>query len=167
MEDYEIRDISRRASIPDLWIDFQFNEGKTAEINFPTDGTFSEPINLLASIENRSTEPALYAVINIYTDEKFILKSGGGSRPLGWTEIDKCKLNIHSINWSIPHKMPIFLRTKFSLFEKLFSFVIEKNSLVCSEFKIGFEIMAPGFSVKKMIPVILKNCSILQITESQ
>jgi predicted HTH transcriptional regulator len=61
MEDYEIRDIYRRSTIPDLWIGFHFDAGLSTNITFLPEQEVSDPINLVATIGNRSREPALYS----------------------------------------------------------------------------------------------------------
>ena len=70
MEDYEIRDILRRASAPDLFIVFKFTENVTKiPIQFRS-RDISEPIYLGAEIGNRSTTPAHHA-LDIFLDQYF------------------------------------------------------------------------------------------------
>src|SRR6266446_8886102 len=63
MEDYEIRDIFRRASTPDLWIRFGFgqDEAESTRLTFSPDSDVSDPITLAAFVSNRSNTPAEYA----------------------------------------------------------------------------------------------------------
>jgi hypothetical protein len=77
MYDYEIRDILRRATTPDLWIDFSFDPGfKATAVNFRPQTEVSDTIKLHARIGNKSQQPATYAVIKLFIDKAFTLTSG-------------------------------------------------------------------------------------------
>src|SRR6266700_3923260 len=109
MEEYEIRDVSRRGEVPDLRIEFALP--KTAVIMNQETG-ISEPFGLNAGIFNDALEPANYAIIRIFIDARLKLEQTqdftvreGVSLPLG----DKEHLvTLLKLNWSIPAKMPIF-----------------------------------------------------------
>jgi hypothetical protein len=107
MEDYEIRDLYRRATTPDLWIDFGFDEGKTTNLRFQPNSLRSEGISLRATIGNRSREPALYAVIRIYLDAQFTTLATGEFTSVGSAEFQKRPLNVYTKNWGIPGNLPI------------------------------------------------------------
>jgi Putative DNA-binding domain len=78
MYDYEVRDVLRRATTPELWIDFNFDTGKTTSFTFSSDGSESDQIKLLAVIGNKSQQPAAYAVIKLFIDEGFTVQSAAG-----------------------------------------------------------------------------------------
>jgi hypothetical protein len=115
MEDYEIRDIYRRASTPDLWIDFNFDTGKTTEVKFRPSAVASDPIMLHANIGNRSREPALYAVIQIYLDQNFTINTTAAGFSMGRavTTNDRRPLNRFLKSWSIQNDLPIFSEIRF------------------------------------------------------
>jgi hypothetical protein len=68
MEDYEIRDVFRRATTPELLVDLSFNSGLTAEVEFADQSELSKPIALIVTVRNRSSQPAHYAYIQIGID---------------------------------------------------------------------------------------------------
>jgi hypothetical protein len=111
MEEYEIRDVSRRAESPNLKLTFNVAvENSVIQFN---------PI-----ITNESPTPAEYVVINIYIDSKLNLSSlPSGLNQLGevgFMTVDggtyPCT-QLH-MNHSIPAKMPIFEGISFKLFDK-------------------------------------------------
>ena len=109
MEEYEIRDVSRRGEVPDLRIEFALP--KTAVIMNQETG-MSEPFGLNGGIFNEALEPANYAIIRIFIDARLKLEQTkdftvreGVSLLLGDKEHPVTLLRL---NWSIPGKMPIF-----------------------------------------------------------
>ncbi len=152
MYDYEIRDILRRATTPELWIDFTFDNGKEHTVLFDLSTGVSHPIALRASIGNKSKEPALYAVITIYIDDVL-----NPMCPLGFTEVHGRlpyrghSLKMFSINWGIPKNMLIFKENMFDVTKTTLS--VDATSGRIPEFYIGYDISAPGFSVAKRLSI--------------
>jgi len=70
MEEYEIRDIYRRAETPDLRIAFLLLSSKNYVQGSPTD----QPFLLRPYITNDAIEPANYAVIDILVDARLAIK---------------------------------------------------------------------------------------------
>src|SRR6266566_1543550 len=109
MEEYEVRDVSRRGEVPDLRIEFMLQ--KTAVIMNQELG-LSEPFRLGAVIFNDAIEPANYAIISIMIDARlkieqpqdFKVREGAVSN-LGSKQHP---VTILQLNWSIPNKIPIF-----------------------------------------------------------
>jgi hypothetical protein len=140
MEDYEVRDIFRRATTPDLWIDFSFDTGKTVEVNFRPAEASSHPISLYDYIGNQSQEPALYAVIGIYLDQNFTIVTDvqGFSRARAVTTDDRRHLNAFWRRWSIQQNdLPIFSETRFQVSQYPFTFTLDEVSLRWPDFYIG------------------------------
>jgi hypothetical protein len=155
MYDYEIRDILHRATTPELWIDFNFDTGKTTSINFAPDNSVSTPINLVANIGNKSQQPASYAVVAVFIDELFNLTSAAGLNHVRVANnFRRHSLKGLSLNWGVPQKLPIFAEVMFCLTDGPFAFTLDSNSIKCSDFYIGYEILTAGFSTRKYICVI-------------
>jgi hypothetical protein len=155
LEDYEIRDILRRASIPDLWLNFRFDAGTTTQVNFVPEKEVSEPISLFVDIGNRSQEPAFYYVVNIFIDELLTPFSMGGCTPRGMVKTAEGRsLKSFAKSFGIPGNLPVFSETMFTLFEPPIMFTIEKNTLQKSDFYLGYDIRAPGCTASKIVHVI-------------
>jgi hypothetical protein len=154
MEDYEIRDIYRRASTPDLWLEFRFEKGDTEKIIFQPETSQSDAISLRGIVGNRSREPALYAVIRIYLDAAFTLVSRGGFTSSGVAEYGRRPLNVISKNWGIPGNLPIFSEQTFAVSDPPVSFSLTKEALDWPDFLIGYDIRAPGFADSKIFRVV-------------
>jgi hypothetical protein len=68
MEDYEIRDTLRRATTPELHIDLSFESGLVAPVKFDFRKELSEPITVIVTVTNRSSQPAFHAVVQVGVD---------------------------------------------------------------------------------------------------
>src|SRR6266568_4812764 len=109
MEEYEIRDVSRRGETPDLRIEFTLPK---TEVIMNQETGMSEPFGLNGGIFNDALEPAKYAIITIFIDARLKLEQTQDftvrervGLPLGDKEHSVTLLRL---NWSIPGKMPIF-----------------------------------------------------------
>ncbi len=152
MEDYEIRDIYRRALTPDLYIEFVFDTGNTTEISA------SRQIRLYAHIGNRSREPALYAVIRIYVDALLTIVSRGDLSQDDIVETnDRRKLNTLTRNWCVPSQLPIFSDVEFRIATAPIVLSIDETALRWPDFYLGYDIRAPGFSTFKIIRVVKRS----------
>jgi hypothetical protein len=69
MEDYEIRDALRRATTPDLFVTLSFEGGDRARFDYPPHQEISKPVRLLATIANRSPQPAQHTIVRIGVPE--------------------------------------------------------------------------------------------------
>jgi len=150
MEDYEIRDIFRRASTPDLYIDFVFDTGKTTT-TIPASGE----IRLNALIGNRSREPALYAAITVYVDHLFTITYGEGLSQNRIVETsDRRKLRILEKNWGVPSQLPIFSEVRLRITDQPIVLTMDETALRWPDFYLGYDIRAPGCSAFKIVRVI-------------
>ncbi|MBR1216208.1 ATP-binding protein [Bradyrhizobium sp. JYMT SZCCT0180] len=69
MEDYEIKDVMRRATTPNLQIRLGFTDRKlSVRIEFDRDAETSRPIELRPTAVNLSRQPAEYAMVDIGID---------------------------------------------------------------------------------------------------
>jgi hypothetical protein len=71
MEDYEVRDIMRRASTPDLHVSLSFLGGECQSAEFADGQTTSHRFNLIAHIENRAPQPAASPFVAAQQRRKF------------------------------------------------------------------------------------------------
>jgi hypothetical protein len=164
MCDYEIRDILRRATTPELWIDFNFNTGKTTTINFASSSGVSDPIKLVPTIGNKSQQPASYAVIYLFFDGLFTVSSAAGlDMSVTVRKIFEHDLKIFTLNWGTLSKMPIFNGVQFVVTDTPFMFKLDSSALQNSEFYIGYQILTAGFSTCKYSRIIQHPKNTLQI----
>lgn len=120
MEDYEIRDILRRATKPDLHFHFYLNGQDTVPIQFYQDQPFSEEVDLIIAVENRAEEPASYAVMEVFIDSSLKLSKSADLKMvdnifLTLNDDQKVAITQLSQNWAIPAKLPIFKGTNFRI----------------------------------------------------
>jgi Putative DNA-binding domain len=166
MYDYEIRDILRRATTPELWIDFNFDTGKSTIINFAPDSDVSEPIKVFANIGNKSQQPAKYAVIMIFIDESFTLTSGAGLTHGNHKPIVRgSPLKTLSLNWGTVRNIPIFAEVVFSLTDMPFQFTCNSQCLKSSDFYIGYQILTAGYSTRRFFHIVQHPKGALQILD--
>jgi hypothetical protein len=111
MHDYEIKDIMRRATTPDLYTEITFDNRQTTRgINAVMSTGFSSTVVLHCTVKNRSSTPAYHVIVDFLIDADLIVpfaldpfkQVGERDRPLG----PKMKIFRRAIN-SPPH-MPIF-----------------------------------------------------------
>jgi hypothetical protein len=109
MEDYEVRDILRRATTPDLVVTLSFLEGNQHPLRFPGSDEDSRPFNLIAHIENRSPQPAFHVVVDIGIDADFKIVSRGDFTQFDSSEqVDQTPLNWLRWTLATPPGQPIF-----------------------------------------------------------
>lgn len=102
MEEYEIRDASRREETPDLKIDFSL---VSPNLTISNETNESDPFELKASITNLAVEPANYAVIRLYIDHRLIVQETRGldkSEATLKVGTKNYSINLLSKNWGIP-----------------------------------------------------------------
>ncbi len=67
MEEYEVRDVARRADAPDLEIRFSFKDGSVCKC---ISNGGNRPVQIQAVVENKSAAPAQNALFTIYVDDR-------------------------------------------------------------------------------------------------
>jgi hypothetical protein len=116
MEDYEVRDMMRRATTPEPFVRLSFAGGMTAPIKYVDESEISKPIVMDASIGNRSSQPAFYSLIRLGIDADISILSDGVFMPVGArTDADGIHKNWLSYAKTSPPNMPVFKETEFLL----------------------------------------------------
>lgn len=165
MDDYEIRDISRRASTPDLSIKFTMQSEKI-QLQFRPDANISDPVTLDLMIENSSTEPALYAIIQIFVDKNLEFKETADFVSAGLVSVDGHLARTYLKKLAIPYNLPIFFESPQNLLHFPFQFVLREHDMSIVEFVIGYDVRAPGFSGRKFFKIIQEPQGTLSIKGS-
>jgi hypothetical protein len=148
MDDYEIRDVMKRATTPDLFVSLSFLEGNRHHVEFVPNDDTSKPFNLIAKIINRSVQPAYHAIVDIglVTDLRIISRGGyqrfdvsdnGLGTPMNW------------FRWShaSPPGLPIFKEHLALLSDNVLMLAIHPQELgIHGIFDITVITSTPGFS---------------------
>ncbi|WP_375467505.1 helix-turn-helix domain-containing protein [uncultured Nostoc sp.] len=171
MEDYEIRDILRRATTPDLHFHFSFGGQDTVPIQFSQDQPFSEEVDLIITVENRAEEPASYAVMQVFIDSALKLSNSAGlvmaadNVFLNLKDNEKISVTQLNQNWGIQGKMPIFKGTNFRITDTPIKLAIPKEHADLEKGYIcAWQISSPGMANSGYFAFVLKN-NCLTVTE--
>lgn len=161
MEDYEIRDILRRGSIPDLYFDFRFTGGKEANVEFSDEHEYSKEIDLIINVHNQSNEPALYAVLLIQLDSQVKINAPPDLKKTEESiSIGKHIFHVTVLrqNWAIPIKLPIFNEISFTITDVpiKISLPAEHNGLD-KNYEVSWRISAPGMVNLSVGQLVLSN----------
>lgn len=137
MADYEIRDTMRRATTPELYVEYQFTDFQDT-----TDGLMTR---MAVIIGNKSREPSFYSTVDIAIDQRATSRSVGEN---GWSQtsssfaFDNGYMSV--IEWHrklmIPGTVPIFREKRFVI--GTFELTINRDR---DGYFIGQDISCPGF----------------------
>lgn len=150
LEEYEIRDISRRNETSDLRIEFNLPSGN---LTFPDGDPESEPFLLGTVITNDAIEPAFYAVIDLLIDARLTIDNPQGlsvDKNIFITIADKkYEISKLSVNWNVPSKMPLFNNALFRVAEPFSLKIKTTDKWEERNYVIGYQIRAPKMDVKQ------------------
>ncbi len=144
MEEYEIRDVSRRQSAPDLSLGFELVRAEQAT---------PQLWRLRLTIENMSPVPAEYIVIKLFMDSRIVLPQGNGgfntSGEAQWPMLPGYVFNCFQLNHAIPSKIPVFAGLRFNVLEgDLIITVPADETYFC-----GWSVASPGMSERQKFSV--------------
>jgi hypothetical protein len=143
MEEYEIRDVSRRLDRPDLNTRFQAAHAGTELVS---GGAIQAHIfNLSVIVVNLSTTPAEYAVFKLFVDQRMTpVATSNLVRLSGEVPIqiagESYLCNSWTFNHSIPGNIPLFQGPDFSLLESPFRIRVVQPEI----YAVGSQVYAPG-----------------------
>jgi hypothetical protein len=146
MEDFQIKDIMRRATTPDLYLSLSFLEGNRETLRFPE--RESRPFNLIANIENRSPQPAFHVVVEIGIDTHFkIVGFGGFTRFESKEQVENTPLNWIRWEMSAPPGQPVFKEHPRSLNNQSIMLTMSADDISNQEIHdLTVRVLAPGCS---------------------
>lgn len=145
MEEYEVRDVSRRSEAPDLTMSFGAKaSGVERNQNAEPHAYFYD---ISAAVSNRSASPANHLVTKILIDKRLALAglpdnvrpAGDVSLRIGEAAYD-CQC--WHRNYSIPGSMPIFAGVSFTLYDGAFRVRVEK----AGTYALGCQLLSPGMA---------------------
>lgn len=146
MEEYEIRDVGHRNEAPLLNL-VTDKLGIPTEISFDSNDAEGEytSFDLGFALQNKSFEPANYAVVRVYVESKLkFLATKTTSKPVTVNTDNGEKFEVHVFEYiygtTTNNQMPIFSGVTFSLFDTRI-FIRKKHG--ASNYHIGWEIHSP------------------------
>ena len=151
MEEYEVRDVARRLESPDLHLDFR---GVGVRYGVPYGGRGT--VLIYPRITNRSAEPALYATIRFYVEERLdlLLQMEPWARlddtKMIWNSRDRLTFHVARHAWSVPERHPILEEEYYDLNPLSVSLGFNPATLSDSQrFNVGWEIKTPKAAPKR------------------
>lgn len=149
MEEYEIRDVGQRNESPLLRLTTD-NLDIPAEINFDSydqEGEYTS-FDLGFALDNESVEPAHYAVIRVFVDQRLrFLNHQIKNRKTIFAKNDEEKIDTHMFEYvygaSVTNITPVFYGLRFPFFDGR---VIIRKKYGTQDYFVGWEIFAPKMS---------------------
>ena len=147
MEDYEIRDALRRATTPDLHVELAFAMGSIAHIQFAHGTELSNPISIIVTIKNRSSQPAYHVLLQLGIDTDLPLRTPNDFTQMGISGYDQQQywLGYRMIS---PPGLPIFKEIDQDAVHRLSVTVAFSSAMLSGEhlFHLTTSIQTPGYS---------------------
>jgi hypothetical protein len=147
MEDYETRDIFRRAKTPEVFARFYFANGTNkTDADLSHGSAHSIPIEFVIVLGNRSSEPAYYSAFSFYLDTRLTVRNHGNLLHSEVISLARRTVNRYNITRSVPSSFPLFKEMEIALLSPPFSFSVPNRFLNAGQkFAFGYEIRTPGY----------------------
>lgn len=148
MEDYEIRDIMRRASAPDLCCTFFINDRGDLCKFIMLDARVT-PIPLIVTIMNHAPTPAEYAIVKLFFDSRLDVT------PTGNILLVTTYQQEFMGTWTCVVQVPRSIRTEMPLLQNIPAQLIsgpinvllrDKSILEMQDYLLGWEVHSPGMT---------------------
>lgn len=150
MHDYEIKDIMRRATTPDLFCELSFDAKQTTKmVDASTRDGVTETIILHFAIKNRSSTPAYHVIAEVALDYDLFIPYSLPGGLIGIGERDEPpgpKVRLYRRALNSPPLMPIFREGDVHEHSAGIAIAIPRSHLDSSIFWIEVSLKAPGFS---------------------
>lgn len=148
MEDYEVRDVLRRATTPKLYLALSIIDGDGRELRWSAETRQSDQIKLQVLIGNETSEPAVHTVVTLFLDKGLTVKERGGlsyegSSTLAGNQVDQYRRLIGP-----PTNFPIFREAQFVVATPHVGLALDREKLGEGRdfrFVIGYSLATPGF----------------------
>lgn len=149
MQDYEIRDVLRRAIWPDLHLTWQIH-GLQTRFNHDLKYVF----HLTAEANNRSSEPAYYSTCTLCLDARLEVVASDVAQVAGRHLPDGTAMNCFSRQFMLPRDFPI-IREQTTKVGSLYVGIREPSA--AARFVIGSSLRAPGCERDAYSTLILQH----------
>jgi hypothetical protein len=165
MEEYEIRDVRRRVSAPDLHGDIAVNLDPAP---FAARGP-QGPFQLWLSVENTAEQPALHVIGFLEIDYRLQPARPNGTpylhnEPRRTFSDPSAFLTRVQCNWSSPPKMPIFFGARFYLNDEFVRITVPKEHNPGDWYYLRWELKAPNMEPRHGWKILRIGAQSLQMT---
>lgn len=145
MEDYEIRDVMRRSTTAILNVEVALAGGRKQAITLQPNQEMSEAFQILLSVSNLSSAPALYAVLTIGLDPQLAVAGTSNVEAVGrFADKDGTRLHWYQRRFAVPKDIPIFKECSIGLPDA--SFGVRVAPATFRQYTIRTIIETPGFA---------------------
>lgn len=162
MEDYEIRDIMRRATTPDLQVVLSFPHGDTLVTQFAAHQELSQTFFLNCTVINNAATPANYAIVEVMVD--YDLFNPFAVDPFVQVgTIDKppaLKFKVFRRTIASPPGIPIFKEGVHNSYTAQIALQLPSSMLGSKFIYLETRIMAPGISKEEEWAIIVKGSTL-------
>lgn len=148
MEDYEVKDVFRRATTPALNLQAQVNP----RLSFGPGAEVSRPHGVHFAISNESAQPAFYSVISVFIDTRIEVANNGEFTPAAQTQLKRRPAHVLIRRFGIPDDFPVFRELAWELSQVDLIIPLGGDHT----FQFAWEINTPGFS-RRREGVLLRN----------
>lgn len=157
MEDYEIRDVLRRAVTPKLVVTFSLLAGDEERVVWPEGSAESAEIRFRLLVGNESAEPAVYTVLTLFLDSSLIVKNSGGLSFEGQSTERGNLVRQYRQMVGPPNNFPIFKEIQTQLATPHIAVALSREQFAgtAARFVIGYMIATPGFSGERFGELLL------------
>jgi hypothetical protein len=147
MEDYEIRDTLRRATTPELYVELAFAMGPVAHVQYAHHTEISNPIGIIVTVRNRSSQPAYHALIQVGVDARLPLRTSNDFTQIGSTGSSPRQYWLAHRHAS-PPDLPIFKEIEQDPVHRFTFTIALPSALLNGEhlFDLTTSVQTPGYS---------------------
>lgn len=160
MHDYEIRDIMRRSTTPDLFTELSFDGREKTHMPSITQGArHSDTVMLHCVVLNRSNTPAYHVVVDFFVDFDLPIPfQVGPFRSIGERdEVPRAKMRIFRRVINSPPDLPIFKDGEVEQHSGVVAVQIPFEVLQGGNIYLETSIQAPGFSATEEWLIAARN----------
>ncbi len=162
MHDYEIRDIMRRSTTPDLHVVLSFPQGNKLTVQYASHQELSQTFFLDCSVINRSATPATFAIVEVLID--YDLVNPFAVDPFIQTgAIDQApapKLRVFRRTISAPPQLPIFKEGVADSHKAQIALQLPSSLLGSKYVYLQTKIMAQGVSKHEDWGIMIKGATL-------
>jgi hypothetical protein len=159
MHDYEIRDIMRRATTPDLHVMLSFETGKRQTVQFASNQELSQTFFLDCTVINNAPSPAHFAIVEVLIDYDIVnpfavdpfIQVGAIDKPPG------PKFRVFRRSISAPPQLPIFKEGVLDTHKAQIALQLPSLYLGSTYAHLQTKIMAQGVSKHEDWGIITKG----------
>lgn len=109
MEEYEVRDVSRRLQAPDLRVELSLNEGNWTPLKPGLTDTHFAKVYVNVDLVNDAISPADYAFVRLFVSKKLLIGHYSPFRYIGEEDAsDIGYVTVYEMRWGIPLQIPIW-----------------------------------------------------------